>query len=218
MKEKLCDLVKEIVLSKATFELRDKAPAKGMDAVIKIESLAINNPHFLGFVIDNLSLVLQDFTPGAREPQERSFSRVAVESLAITIPQQWVNDEIEKQEQSLAEKDLTDMAISFLPGKIVVRGAVKKGASFPFSVEIKTGVQENKLMAKLAQFNLMEILPLPAFIQNFLIDLFKEKIRSRFVDIKNHLFLIDVVSAIPFPLDIAIKSFRVEKDYLILEA
>jgi hypothetical protein len=170
-----------------------------------------------GIILENLSLSIPHFDMNGDIPTLLTHSCIAVESLTLKISQAWVNEILGNSRAAFEEENVHDLEVVFLPAKLLVRGSYKKGVAFPFSVEIKTGVKDNRLAIELSHFNLMEILPLPQWIQNILIDIFKDKLRHQFVDIQDHIFLIDIIAASPIPVEMTIKDFRVEKEILVLE-
>ncbi len=195
----------------------------GKDAVLDrltlaIDGLIFKNPRTKGILIESLRMKVENFDTTLNPIEALCGSTVTLEQMRIKIAQSFINDMVIQNRELYEPKGIRDVEVVLLDKKIIVRGSLKKGASFPFSVEIKTKAVQNRLVIKLSQFNLMEMLPLPTWLQDILLDLVTDKLTHPFIEIKeHHNFYIDVLAALPFPIKMNINDFRVEKDALVLE-
>jgi hypothetical protein len=217
MGSELFSLLNDVALDGLSIHVSPEEYGKTDTINVGIVHLLMKLSTTKGITIENLSLSIPSIDFKGDMATLLTSTTIVVESLVIKIAQPWVNEVLKKYRAAYEETDLHDLEVVFLPKKLLVRGSYKKGVAFPFSIEIKTGIKNNKLAIELAHFNLMEILPLPQWVQNSLIDIFKDKLKQRFVDIQDHIFLIDVIAASPIPLELTIKDFRVEKETLVLE-
>jgi len=184
---------------------------------LTIGRAAFTNPGQRGITLEDLSAEVENLHLHEKQPFDPHSSHVIIHRLVLKISAQWLNDSLREKRALYEEPGLRDVEVVCLPAKLLIRGSFKKGLAFPFSVEIRTGVQNNKLTIELFQFNLMEILPLPQVVQNTLIDIFTEKLKQKFIHIENHRFHIDLLGAIGLPLSMTLKDFRVEKEQIVLE-
>jgi|GEM_PF-1852673 len=195
----------------------------GQDAILdrvtlSIDGLILKNPRTKGILIESLRMRMENFNTSLLPAEALPLSTITLEQMRIKIAQSFFNDLVLRNRDVYEPKGIRDVEVVLLNKKLIVRGCLKKGASFPFSVEIKTKAVKNKLVIKLSQFNLMEMLPLPGWLQNVLLDIATDKLCHPFVEIKEHHdFHIDVLAALPFPVKMDIKDFRVEKDAMVLE-
>lgn len=184
---------------------------------LAISNLSLKNPHKQGIQIEQLSAVLTGFRLDQEPAVWLKSSKISVSRLLLRISQKWVSDELKKLRPVYEEKGFSDIVVVFLNKLIIIRGSYRKGISFPFSIEIKTRTDKNRLVIELSQFNLAEILPLPHWLQNLIIDFVKEKIPHKFTVIEKSTFYVDILGALPLPVDLCFKDLRVEKESLVLE-
>lgn len=195
----------------------------GKDAILdrvtlSIDGLILKNPRTKGILIESLRMKVENFNTSLLPAEALPLSTITIEKMSMKIAQSFFNDLVMQNRDAYEPKGIRDVEIVLLDKKIIVRGSLKKGASFPFSVEIKTMAVKNKLVVKLSHFNLMEMLPLPGWLQDILLDIAMDKLNHPFIEVKDHHdFYIDVMAALPFPVKMDIKDFRVEKDVLVLE-
>ncbi|MGV8119801.1 MAG: hypothetical protein AB2L14_08590 [Candidatus Xenobiia bacterium LiM19] len=195
----------------------------GQDAILdrvalSIDGLILKNPRTKGILIESLRMKVENFNTSLSPTEALLSSTITIDKMRVKIAQSFFNDLVMQNRDAYEPKGIRDVEIVLLDRKIIVRGSLKKGASFPFSVEIKTKADKNKLVVKLSHFNLMEMLPLPGWLQDILLDIAMDKLNHPFIEVKEHHdFYIDVMAALPFPVKMDIKDFRVEKDALVLE-
>jgi hypothetical protein len=217
MLNELLPFLSEFIIGKVRLNLEKGESSKFARASLFIEKAVFHNPKKRGITLEELSAEVENLLIQEKQPFNPHSSHIIIHRLVLHISAQWLNDSLNEKRELYEEPGLRDVEIVCLPKKLLVRGSFKKGVSFPFSVEIKTGVQNNKLTIELFQFNLMEILPLPHVVQNTLIDIFTEKLKQKFIDIEDHKFHIDVLGAVGLPLSMTLKDFRVEKEQIVLE-
>jgi hypothetical protein len=185
---------------------------------LSIDGLIVKNPRTKGILIESLRFSVERFDTALAPREALVSAALTLDSMRMKIAQSFINDMVMQNREAYEPKGIRDVEVIFLDGKIIVRGCLKKGASFPFSVEIKVRAVKNRLVVKLSQFNLMEMLPLPGWLQDFLLTLVTDKLNHPFIEIREHHdFYIDVLAALPIPVKMDIKDFRVEKDTLVLE-
>lgn len=212
----LFSLIKEISVDRLNFIINEISSESG-DLRIRIDSLAVKDQRLRGIFIDDLLLCMRNFKIKENGSIDIKDSGIAVERLILKISQNWINGELENFQTMYEEQGFRDIEIQLLHNMMVIRGSYKKGLSFPFSVEIKTGINHNKLFIELFHFNLLEMVPLPDWFQNTLMNLVSSNVKIDFVEIDKSSFYIDILKAISFPVEISLRDFRVEKDFLVLE-
>lgn len=217
MLNELLPFLSELDIEKVRVNLEKGETSKFARASLFIEKAVFHNPKKRGITLENLSVEVENLLLQEKQPFNPHSSHIIIRTLMLYISAQWLNDSLNEKRALYEEPGLRDVEIVCMKDKLLVRGSFKKGVAFPFSVEIKTGVQNNKLTIELFQFNLMEILPLPHVVQNTLIDIFTEKLKQKFIDIENHKFHIDVLGAVGLPVSMRLKDFRIEKDQIVLE-
>ena len=186
-------------------------------AAISLKNGTFTNPAGRGITIEELSATVENLLLNEKQPFDLKTSHITLQRILVRVSQHWLNDTLKEKHALYEEPGLRDLEIICIPGKLIIRGSYKKGVSFPFSIEIKTGVQNNRLVIELAQFNLMEFLPLPPVVQNTLMDIFKKQLSHKFVEMDHHKFHIDLLGALDAPLSMILKSFRIEKECVVLE-
>lgn len=217
IKNELKSLFSEVTANMIQINLTKNEATLSKNLELKFDTLTLKNLNKRGITIDELNATIADFKPDVDLVSSLKNSKIRIDRLILKISQKWINDELRNLRPIFEEKGFNDIEIVFLNKLIIIRGSYKKGVSFPFSIEIKLGINNNRLFFKLSEFNLMEILPLPQWLQNLIIDFAKNKFKHPFVEIQKSTFTIDILSAVPFSIELNFRKFQAEKEFLILE-
>lgn len=168
-----------------------------------------------GILVDLLDAVIQGLDAG--EDSTVSKSSIRIDKLRLRISQQWANMAINSR-GILSRMGLQQIRLTFRDSKALLRGAYKKGISFPFSLDIKVCAEKNRIRLDVEHFWMLEMIQLPKFLQNLLLDILRQHVRSDAIEISHHSILLDIAALSPLPLFFNLKDVFIEGEFLVLEA
>lgn len=199
----LIKFFKEFSLEKFSLSTED---SNGKSKVIlSAKNLQLRDPGSEGFLIEELILSLEDVNIVPDIYNALKDSWIKISSLSFKISQDFVNNALSLMPE-LKEKGVNDLKIRFENERITLKGSYKKGLSFPFAIDLKAGFENNRIKIKLENFWMLEMIPLPKAMQNLILGALRGHFKDESLKMVDHYFLIDVLSFIPFPIEVKFKS------------
>ncbi len=144
------------------------------------------------------------------------FKEATIRSLDIKLSENLVNAWITNYKDILQQKNIKDLSVSFLDGSISVKGTVRKLTNIQFNTTIVPGISKRRLFLNIANVHIMNLLSIPSFVQNIVLDLIGDYIDSEFIEIRDKHILIDPAKLSQFKIMADIKTFESRQGYINL--
>lgn len=106
-------------------------------------------------------------------------------------------------------------------GNLILKGIIKKGIWWPFSVQVKLTAEENTLIFELLGLKVVEIIPLPNFIKETIFNKTKEKLKTykekyNYIELEEEKLKIHLDKALSGNINLNLKNIFISKEYLLI--
>jgi len=152
--------------------------------------LSINGAQPL--ILEHLEVDLQQLSPPQGEIQDFN----------LKVPKEVLEVLLGNFKHLLEEKGVSDIKLKLMPGKIEIKGNLKKAMNLPFTLEIYPKVVKNKLKVEIGQIQVMEIFSLPGLVKDIILSLVRNKVPVNFIAFDAQGFLIDINMILPLKLNL----------------
>lgn len=176
--------------------------------LLSAKNLQLKDPASEGCLIEELILSLEDVNIVPDIYNALKDSWIKISSFSFSLSQDFVNNALSLMPE-LKEKGVNDLKIRFENERITLKGSYKKILSFPFAIDLKAEIADkNIIKVELEKFWMLEMIPLPKMMQNAIFGTLKGHFKDGAIRLVDNYFLIDVLSFIPFPIEVKFKSIE----------